>query len=191
MRRRDPAALYGARMAPWLRSARGAHVAAPEPAIELLYTQARRGERTRRSAESLAAKIRTLTHGRDLLEAHDYRRRVRALRDAGITLDLTGETGPHTIDLHQPLAALIAAWAADPPAALHQRPALPPAHDHAPPPKPPNDQAPAADPDEQHRAQANSPAPTARQTIQPATLEEEQAFTRLLDKFPDLAMAPA
>jgi hypothetical protein len=199
---RDPAALYGARLAPWLRSASGIHVAAPQPAIEMLYAQARSGERTRRSAESLAAKISTLTHARDLLEAHDYRRRVKALRDAGITLDLSGEVGPHIIDLHQPLAAFIAAWTPGP--LTVPRPLAPPAAtDDAPPSEPLDAQPLAADPDEQHHASPDNPAATTRPTTEPprrtplapdiqlATAEEERAFARLMDKFPDLAEAAA
>ena len=64
----------------------------PSEAVALLYDQARRGERKRRSAESLSAKVNSLAFGSDLLTPHDRRRRVRDLRGAGIALDRSGET---------------------------------------------------------------------------------------------------
>jgi hypothetical protein len=107
----DLAALYAAPMRPWLNSAVRMRVGVPLAAIAELYEQARRGERTLRSAETLSAKINSLAFGADLLSPLHRRRRNRAVRDAGFALDLCGDDAQlRLIDLQEPVVALVAAW---------------------------------------------------------------------------------
>lgn len=106
----DLAALYGASLRPWLSAGAPVQVWAPAEAVTHLYAQARSGERTRRSAESLAGKVNTLAYGSDLLAPHDRRRRVADLREAGIALDRSDEPHHRVLDLSAPLVALAACW---------------------------------------------------------------------------------
>jgi hypothetical protein len=106
----DLATEYGKPITPWLTRAPQVRVSVPMVAVQLLYEQARNGERTRRKAESLGAKVNSLAFGSDLLAPHDRRRRIKDLRDAGIVLDLSWDPHSRLTDLGPPLRALAALW---------------------------------------------------------------------------------
>jgi hypothetical protein len=108
----DLAAMYAAPLRGWLRESKPMRVCSPSTAIALLFNEARAGKRTRRSAESLSAKINSVAHGADLLAPHDRRRRVKALRDAGIALDRSGDVQTGFLDIREQASALVAAWEA-------------------------------------------------------------------------------